>query len=164
MFSRVLGIRVVAALIVCASHIPAAAHELALRWVTSEGRILADKTLTLAELDALTQTTFVTYTPWTEGPQTFAGPSLKVLASLENLAIVRARVVALNDYAASIPATDLTQSGAILATRLNEQTMRVRDKGPFWIMYSSGGDPSSIPYIKQSRMVWQVKYIEFVTK
>lgn len=155
---------VVVALMACALGAPASAHELSLRWVTPAGAVLDQKTLTQAELDALKQTTIVTSTPWTEGPQTFTGPSLAVLAALASPTAAEAKVVALNEYSATIPATDWIDRGVILATRHNGQFMRVRDKGPFWVMYPIDKDPALRHQFYQSRMVWQVKSIDFITQ
>ncbi|WP_425104830.1 hypothetical protein [Ancylobacter sp.] len=139
----------------------ARAHELTLRWLGADGQVALEKTLTLAEIDALPQVTIETSTPWTEGVQRFTGPSLGALAALGGRPVREAKVMALNDYVAPIPAEDWKEHGAILTTRVDGKTMRVRDKGPFWVMYPIDSDPALRQQYYQSRMVWQVKSIDF---
>ncbi|MBB5751002.1 hypothetical protein [Prosthecomicrobium pneumaticum] len=143
---------------------PAVAEELALRWLTRDGRVLAERTLTLSDLDGLEQSRIETATPWTEGPQVFTGPSFAVLAGLTGERPAEAEVVALNDYSATVPAGDWFSRGVILSTRLNGETMRVRDKGPYWVMYPIDRDSQLERQDYQSRMVWQVKSIDFISE
>ncbi|GLK70044.1 hypothetical protein KHC23_21865 [Ancylobacter dichloromethanicus] len=138
--------------------------DLTLRWLSSEGKVLDERSLSLADLDRLAQTQIDTTTPWTQGAQRFAGPSFAVLAGLARVPTVEARVVALNDYAATIPAEDWQMNGVILATRLNGETMRVRDKGPYWVMYPIDQGALFGRQDYQSRMVWQVKSIDFLAR
>lgn len=142
----------------------AGSPDLTLRWLSGDGQVLKQRSLSLAELDALPQTTVETTTPWTKGVQRFGGPSFAVLAGLAGRQVVEARVVALNDYAATVPAEDWEKHGVILATRLNGETMRVRDKGPYWVMYPIDRDVRLGHQDYQSRMVWQVKSIDFLAR
>ncbi|MBS9479337.1 hypothetical protein [Ancylobacter radicis] len=143
---------------------PADAHELVLRWVTPSGTPLEQKTLTLEQIDKLKQSAIHTHTPWTQGLQDFSGPSLGELAGLAGRRVSEAKVVALNDYSATVPASDWTEAGAILSTRHNGRQMRIREKGPFWVMYPIDSDPDLAHQLYQARMVWQVKSIDFVTQ
>lgn len=139
----------------------ARADELTLRWLGADGQVALEKTLTLAEIDRLPQVTIDTSTPWTDGLKRFTGPSLGALAALGGRPVREAKVMALNDYVAPIPAEDWKEHGAILTTRIDGKTMRVRDKGPFWVMYPIDSDPALRQQYYQSRMVWQVKSIDF---
>lgn len=140
----------------------AEAQTLQVRWIRDNGSVLAEQVLTLEQLDKLPVETIETKTPWTQGQQVFAGPSLSVLAGQRALPVERAIVVALNDYMATVPAQDWEQNGVILATRLNGATMKVREKGPFWIMYPIDRNPKLQSQLYRTRMVWQVKAIDFV--
>ncbi|RTM00679.1 hypothetical protein EJV44_02775 [Ancylobacter aquaticus] len=151
-------------LMACVAPKMAHAQELALRWLGDDGKVIAQKTLTLAELDTLPQSRIETSTPWTKGVNTFTGPSLGVLAALGGRPVREAKVMALNDYVAPIPAEDWKDHGAILTTRLDGASMRVRDKGPFWVMYPIDSDPALRQQYFQSRMVWQVKSIDFIAQ
>ena len=163
-----MSIRLVCALVLalmaCAVPNMAHAQDLGLRWLGENGQVLAQKTLTLAELDTLPQSRIETGTPWTKGVNVFTGPALGVLAALGGRPVREAKVMALNDYVAPIPAEDWKDHGAILTTRLDGATMRVRDKGPFWVMYPIDSDPALGQQYFQSRMVWQVKSIDFIAQ
>ena len=95
------------------------------------------------------------------GIQRFSGPSLGTLAALGGVPVSTARVTALNDYEMDVPAEDWEDNGAILATRRNGETMPIKDKGPFWIMYPISSDPKLDTQLYHGRMVWQVKLIDF---
>lgn len=142
----------------------AGAEQLAVRWLGRDGRVLSERSMSLEDLEKLPQTTLETSTPWTKGEQHFVGPSLAVLAELGGQPMAEAKVAALNDYVATVPAEDWLQHGAILTTRLNGETMRVRDKGPYWVMYPIDTDANLAQQYYQSRMVWQVKSIDFIAQ
>lgn len=101
-----------------------------------------------------------THTPWTEGPQRFAGVPLRRL-----LAAVGARgevvtAVALNDYSATIPIDDASRFGALLALDQNGEAMTVRNKGPIWIVYPQSGPDGPTTERHNEKMVWQLRRLE----
>lgn len=139
-----------------------AAQTLSLTWRTSAGVLVAERQVALTELDAFPRFHIETNTPWTLGLQAFDGPSLLDLSRLVPGNVREARVEALDDYSAAIPAEDMTYAGPILATRRNQLAMPVRDKGPFWIIYPIDAEPKYNSATFRERMVWQVKSIEFI--
>jgi hypothetical protein len=152
---------VVASFLSCAG---ASAQEVTVRWVTEDGGVIMRETLDLQEIEALPQAEIVTTTPWTDGVQTFTGPSLGDIAALAGRPVVEAEVTALNDYSATIPADDWEERGAILAARQGGETMRIRDKGPYWVMYPIDSDPELNTQFYHARMVWQVSDIDFIVE
>jgi hypothetical protein len=72
------------------------------------------------------------------------------------------KATALNDYEVSLPFEDATRHGAFLATRLDGQLLRVRDRGPLWILYpwSSRQELNTATY--RERSIWQLRQIEVV--
>lgn len=143
----------------------ASAAELMLRWVDSNGTVIVERLLTAEEIEAMPQQEFTTDTPWTDVPTRFAGPALADIIALGGKATANAHVVALNDYAADIPAEDWVDYGPILAVRVDGDLMKVRDKGPFWVMYPIDNNPSVLnTELYHSRMVWQVKNIDFLVQ
>jgi hypothetical protein len=138
------------------------AQTLQLRWIRDSGAVLSEQTLDFEQLSKLPFQAITTKTPWTQGNLAFEGPSLGILAGQRALPVERAIVVALNDYMATVPAEDWEQNGAILAIRLNGAAMKVRDKGPFWVMYPIDRNPKLQSQMYRARMVWQVKAIDFV--
>lgn len=135
--------------------------DLVLRWNGKDGTLIAERTLDIAAVEALPQVEFTTETPWTDGDQTFSGPSLGTLAALGGAPVQDARVTALNDYEMNVPAEDWETLGAILAVRRNGELMPVQDKGPYWVMYPISSDSKLNTQFYHGRMVWQVKYIDF---
>jgi hypothetical protein len=114
----------------------------------------------LAALDALPQRAITTSTPWYEGTRTFSGPDLKLLIDGLGLQGQTVRVVALNDYAATLPYADLEQFGVVLASRVDGQPLSVREKGPLFVMYPFDTDAKLRQETYYSRAVWQVAKIE----
>lgn len=139
-------------------------RSLTITTVTGTGQLLFERAFDLADLDALPQAKILTHTPWTHGMQTFTGPSLSTLAALAGKPVKEVRITSLGDWSATIPASDWRSQGVILASRLNGDTMRVRDKGPYWIMYPIDGRRDLDTQMYQGRMVWQVKALEFISE
>ena len=116
----------------------------------------------LGLIDTLPQRQTVTVTPWYEGPQTFSGPLLSDLMAAAGVSGSALRVIAINDYAATIPWTDIETIPVILAVRHNGATMSVRDKGPLFVIYPFDERPELRDEVYFSRSVWQVNRIEVV--
>ena len=70
------------------------------------------------------------------------------------------RALALNDYRADIPTDDLIRYGAMIASRLDDKLIAVRDKGPLLIIYPFDAQPELRSAIHYSRAVWQLKGLE----
>jgi len=105
---------------------------------------------------------FTTVLPWLEKGQTaeFSGFKMTDLLNyLKATQVKSATFIALNDYKASAPISDIEQYSPIIAYSMNHEAMKVRDKGPFWFLY----DLSKYPQINtpdyHTQMVWQIKEI-----
>jgi hypothetical protein len=114
----------------------------------------------LAMIDALPLRETVTTTPWYEGPQRFSGPLLSDLMAAIGASGSALRIIAVNDYAASMPWADIESVPVILAVRHNGETMSVRDKGPLFVIYPFDEYPELHDEVYFSRSVWQVAAIE----
>ncbi|WP_137156185.1 molybdopterin-dependent oxidoreductase [Rhizobium sp. FKL33] len=101
-------------------------------------------------------------TPWTQGKVTFSGPFMAELMKAVGAHGKTLRVSALNDYTVEVPLSDATDIKTILATRMNDEPMSVRDKGPLFIIYPFDLDPSLYNEKYFSRSVWQIKSIEVI--
>lgn len=114
-------------------------------------------------LEKLAGRTGTMETPWTKGKIAFSGPLLKSVLEAAGAEGKSLRVKAMNDYAAEVPMDDATKIDTILATRMDGETMSIRDKGPLFLIYPF--DVGSSLYNEKyfSRSVWQIKEIE-VTK
>lgn len=114
----------------------------------------------LQMLDALPQHSFVTSTPWFKAPRKFSGPLLRAVLAAAGAKGSSLIAVALNDYKVEIPIDDARLYPLIMATRLDNQPMRVRDKGPLFIIYpfDDSADLRSERYY--SRSAWQLRRLE----
>lgn len=69
------------------------------------------------------------------------------------------RGIALNDYSAVLPIADSVASGAMVAYRLDGKLMRIRDKGPLWIVFPYDTDSHLVTDEYLNRSIWQLKEI-----
>ncbi len=113
--------------------------------------------LTLAQLDALPQETFRTSTIWTEGEVEFSGVPLSLVLAAAGASGKVVNMVALNDYAVQVPFAEVGETYPIVATRFNGAPMRVRDKGPFWVVYPYDADDDFQTETTYSRSIWQLR-------
>jgi len=113
----------------------------------------------LAMLDALPQRTTTTKTPWYDGEESFSGPIGQALLDAVGAQGTTVTVRALNDYSADIPIEDFAANPVIFATRLDGETLSVRDKGPLFVIYPFDLDPALYNEVYFGRSVWQVTAI-----
>jgi hypothetical protein len=102
-----------------------------------------------------------TYTSFTEGPQRFAGPTLASLLAAVGAQGERMTATAINDYFVEIPVRHAAEHDVILAMEMNGKRMRIRDKGPIWVVYPlSEAEAGRKPF--DTEMIWQLNRIEVV--
>ncbi|MEP5762007.1 MAG: molybdopterin-dependent oxidoreductase [Litoreibacter sp.] len=134
--------------------------------LTVSGEITAKDGHALFDLDmleAIDNTNVVTQTVWTDGTQFFEGVSLVKL--MDHLGVTTGTILAtaINDYTVEIPVSDAKEGGPIIAYRMNDVTMSVRDKGPLWIVYPYDDSSEFRTEVIYSRSIWQLDRIT-VTK
>jgi hypothetical protein len=112
--------------------------------------------LSLDDLDAMEQVTLETSTIWTDGVNTFSGVSLKALLEAHNADGTSVEMIALNDYSVSMPIAELEDDAPIIATRMDGDTMSVRDKGPYWVVFPYDSATEYQSEIVYSRSIWQL--------
>ncbi|MBR9884981.1 MAG: hypothetical protein GYB21_15585 [Oceanospirillales bacterium] len=71
-----------------------------------------------------------------------------------------AEVMALNDYHATLDIRELAAVPVLVAIKNNGSYMRVRDKGPLWIVYPFEDLPLADQSRHQANQVWQLRRIE----
>lgn len=101
------------------------------------------------------------YTRWTDGQTHFEGISLASLLDAVGASGKTMVAVALNDYSVRIPVSDAKDHNVLLALEMNGQQMKIRDKGPIWVIYPQTQEQANEPRFDE-KMIWQLKSIEIV--
>ncbi len=150
--------RVVLAVLCLVCSFSALAADAVILTVTAKGCCsgAGSQTFTLAQLDALPQTTVVTTTPWTEGKHSYQGVRLSELLKHLGIQAGQLKAHALNDYWAVVPTAEASQYPVILATRQDGKVLTRRNKGPIFIVYPLSDYPSLDQEKTHSEMVWQL--------
>jgi len=102
-----------------------------------------------------------TYTAYTEGPQVFAGPTLQSVLDRVDADGKTLRATAINGYFVEFPASEAEQYNVVLAMMQNGEVMRVRDKGPIWVIYPMTQEQASRKE-HDNEMIWQLNQIVVV--
>lgn len=118
----------------------------------TEGKAMLD----IASLEKLGMVSFQTASPWYNGRTTFTGIPMQKLMDYVGAKGSVVTVTALNDYTTVIPLSDFKKYNVILAVKINGKYMRVRDKGPLFIVYPYDSKPELNNQVFYSRSAWQV--------
>lgn len=110
----------------------------------------------LGTLEHLGLSRLKTWTPWTEGEIEFEGVWARRVMQVVDAQGTQVHAVALNDYEYTIPLEDFDRYDVLLATRMNGQLMRVRDKGPIWVVYPWSSHPELDDFATREKSVWQL--------
>lgn len=107
-------------------------------------------------LEQFPQTQVVTLTPWTDTLHRYDGVLLTDL--LDQLQAEGNRVVAkgLNGYQAELNMEILSKYPVIIAIKTDGEYMRVRDKGPLWLILPLSDYPELDTTLFHEDMVWQL--------
>lgn len=119
----------------------------------------APRGLTLSQIDAIGRVGLVTRTPWTVGLQNFGGLPMHRLLDALGAQGQTLRAEALNDYAVSMPISEIVAAEAFLATRLNDAPIPVRQRGPFWVVFPWSQRPELDNATIRHRSIWQLTRI-----
>ena len=114
----------------------------------------------LKMIEALPQHHFETTTPWTEGVNRYDGVLLSVLLDHVKAAGHSLTASALNDYKVSINYEKLKGYPVMLAYKKDGRYMRIRDKGPLWILYPMSDFPELDRPKHHAGMVWQLRKLK----
>lgn len=114
----------------------------------------------LASLEKLGMVSFQTTSPWYDGRTTFEGVPLQKLMDYVGATGSVVKVTALNDYTTEIPLSDFKKYNVILALKTNGKYMRIRDKGPLFVVYPYDSIPELNNQIYYSRSAWQVNRMD----
>jgi hypothetical protein len=115
----------------------------------------------LRALEALGIEDLATRTPWTGNEiRRFQGVPLARLLAAVGAEGRRLRAVALNDYAITAEIAELIAAGGFLATRQDGQPLRIRDRGPIWLIFPWSARPELDTPTHRERSIWQIRRIE----
>lgn len=123
---------------------------------TNDGAIAR---LDRAMIESLGLHTLRTVNPFVEGEQVFEGVLLADLLALVGAQGATIVARALDGYTIDIPVSDATDYPVIVALKWNGEYMRVRSKGPLWVIYpvSDYTELNSEKY--SSRSIWQLNHM-----
>jgi hypothetical protein len=93
----------------------------------------------------------VTWRPWTEGEIAFEGVLARRLMAAVGATGTEVHATALNQSEETIPLADFQSYDVLLALRMNGRPMRVRDKGPVWIVYPWSTHPELDDFLTRER-------------
>jgi hypothetical protein len=66
----------------------------------------------------------------------------------------------MNDYKSIIPFEDFDSYDVLLATRMNGTPLRIRDKGPIWVIYPWSQYPELDDEVTRRKSVWQLNHLD----
>ncbi len=111
-------------------------------------------------LSAFPRHEFSTTTPWTEGRHHFRGVLLSDLLRRVGAEGSEVRAMALNDYHYDIGRELVTELPLLLATHLDGQPMKIRHKGPVWLMLPLSDQPRLDTKRYHELLIWQLKNLD----
>lgn len=110
-------------------------------------------------LEALGTSELTVETAWTDGRPTFSGVLgsriLDAVGARGNEIVARA----INDYQVTIPISDLRRYPILFALKQDGRYMRVRDKGPIWVIYPRETYPELDNEETKQKWIWQLSSI-----
>lgn len=107
-----------------------------------------------ALLNSLGVTEIVTQSAWHEKGTLFEGVLARKVMEAVGAQGRSVTALAANDYKVSIPMADFSKYDILLATHIDGEELRLRTKGPIWMIYPESVDLP--PLVRQERMIWQL--------
>jgi hypothetical protein len=111
-------------------------------------------------LEQMGITKIQTSTPWTDGTPVFEGVLMRDLLKRVGAHGENIVATALNDYKVTLPISDFDAYPIILAYKMNGQVLKVRDKGPLWIIYPQDEYSELRDKSVHQKWIWQIKEFE----
>ena len=122
---------------------------------------LGDKVIDLSYQDIL-KLTPVEHTMnnvWVNKTVTYTGVKLSTIIQEYNITSEWLKMTAINDYSIKVPIID-AEKGAFIAYLADGKPMKIRDKGPLWVLYPFGENEELEIDTYRNRSIWQLKLIE----
>jgi len=113
------------------------------------------------QLAQMPATEYVTGGPWYKGQAHFTGVLLSALLKQAAGEIPeQIKLTALNDYSVVVRRADIEAYQPIIAYLRDGKPMRVRHKGPYWLIYPLASFPHIDNVDYHSQMIWQLETIQ----
>ncbi|MCG9596202.1 molybdopterin-dependent oxidoreductase [Vibrio sp. Isolate25] len=136
--------------------LPTLGADLVVRFENSQPKTLAYEQL----ISQYPPTSFKTKLPWYPDANQFTGFRVSdMLANLVKEETMAVSFIALNDYAASTTIENIIKYDPIIAYKMNGKKMKVRNKGPYWLVFNLDKYPEIDNAAFHSQMVWQIDEI-----
>lgn len=117
--------------------------------------------LTTTDLQAMPATAYTTSLPWISNQSTFTGVKLStLLQTITGTTPDTVTLRALNDYSVTINKQDIEHYEPIVAYYQDGKPMRIRNKGPYWLIYSLTDFPMLDNPHYHAQMIWQLDRIQ----
>ena len=101
-----------------------------------------------------------TSTAWTKGQPLFEGAFASALLEQVGAYGETALATALNDYQVKIPLSDFRDYSVLLAVKQDGEYLKVRDKGPIWLVYPADDFEHLDSSAYRARWIWQLRRLE----
>lgn len=113
-----------------------------------------------AMLDALGTATVKTSTSWTDGQPTFEGVPVAAILDAVGASGKTLHAIAVNDYAVDLEVDEVRKYPVLAAMKQDGRELRLRDRGPIWIVYPRDDYPELKPERNDYKWIWQLREIE----
>ncbi|MDF2973837.1 MAG: oxidoreductase [Microvirga sp.] len=107
-------------------------------------------------IEALGSGKLTTSSAWTTGKAEFEGIFARDLLDVVGAEGTSVIATALNDYAVSIPLQELRRYPVLLALKMNGEYLKIRDKGPIWIVYPRDQHKELQDSLTDKKWIWQL--------
>lgn len=115
--------------------------------------------LSMDKLKSLPSITVTTETIWTNQKHEYKGVLLSTLLEKASAKGSTLSMTALNDYTIEVPIETLTRHKAFIAYEQDGKEMKIRNKGPLWLLYPFSDAPEINTPFYQSHSIWQLRKI-----
>ncbi|MGP8308608.1 oxidoreductase [Vibrio sp. YIC-376] len=120
-------------------------------------------TLKLEDIQSLPETTYSADLPWDKGMAEFTGVKLSTLLThVYGDVPEQIDISGLNNYHAPVTRQDILRYQPILAYKKDKHYIKIRDKGPYWVIYPLNLYPELNRTQYHAQMVWQVNEFKLV--
>ena len=113
-----------------------------------------------AMLESLGLTDLTTSTPYTDGKPTFRGVNMGKVLDAAGATGHKLHAAAVNGYQIELDADEMRRYPILLALEQDGQALRLRDRGPLWIILPSDQYPEFAADSQNFKSIWQLRSID----